>query len=367
MISRRLLIAVAVLASAPLLAAIAQAQLGRDKIAFPQDYAKGVLYATLDRADIKQFRELWGPAAALDAAKAGRPLPDGTVLTLVQYAALPTAAGEPQKDANGRFIKGAKVGYAVMEKRAGWGAEYDDGVAQRRVGVSGVWRRRQAERPRQRHRLFHLPQAAGRKGRFHLQLRSHEGREITHQKRRPNYPDTAAVACGGSPATVKGSHETLDRACIGWNCSAGDRRCPRDIGGGAATARRIARQTLARPIVRPGRGTARAGSTTTTGGAEARPACSAGHDTIHIRRSAATNGDQAPAGTATRDRMFRRVREKIPAISSWRHFSAPTPSHGDRSPDPRTPNLMRRSCIPRIRSGGLRCCGIMSSGATTRS
>jgi hypothetical protein len=124
MMSRRFLFAAAVLATAPLLGVVAQAQLGRDKIAFPQDYAKGVLYTTVDRADVKQYRELWGPAAALEAAKTGKPLPDGTVLTLVQYAALATAAGEPQKDANGRFIKGQKVGYAVMEKRAGWGAEY---------------------------------------------------------------------------------------------------------------------------------------------------------------------------------------------------------------------------------------------------
>ncbi len=43
MISRHL-IAVAVLASAPLPAAVAHAQLGRDKVAFPQDYAKGVLF-----------------------------------------------------------------------------------------------------------------------------------------------------------------------------------------------------------------------------------------------------------------------------------------------------------------------------------
>ncbi len=124
MIKRRFTIAAAVMTSMPLLIAVAQAQLGRDKVAFPQDYAKGVLYATLDSANLKQYRELWGPAAALEAAKAGKPLPDGTVLTLVQYAALPTAAGEPQKDASGRFIKGRLVGYAVMEKRAGWGAEY---------------------------------------------------------------------------------------------------------------------------------------------------------------------------------------------------------------------------------------------------
>lgn len=124
MINRRFAIAAAVVASVPLLIAVAQAQLGRDKVAFPQDYTKGVLYATLDSADLKEYRELWGPAAALEAAKAGKPLPDGTVLTLVQFDALPTAAGEPQKDASGRFIKGRKLGYAVMEKRAGWGAEY---------------------------------------------------------------------------------------------------------------------------------------------------------------------------------------------------------------------------------------------------
>jgi hypothetical protein len=122
----RISLGVTALAAASLLAAVAHAQLGRDKVAFPADYAKGVLYSTLDRPDLKQFRELYASAAAVEAAKAGKPLPDGTVLTMVQYAALLTAAGEPQKDASGRFIKGPIVGYTVMEKRPGWGAEYRD-------------------------------------------------------------------------------------------------------------------------------------------------------------------------------------------------------------------------------------------------
>ena len=122
---RKIAWGVAALAAGSLVVAAAQAQLGRDKVAFPQDYAKGVLYTTVDRADIKQLRELYTSAAAIEAAKAGKPLPDGTVITLVQYSALLTAAGDPQKDANGRFIKGKLVAYAVMEKRAGWGAEYD--------------------------------------------------------------------------------------------------------------------------------------------------------------------------------------------------------------------------------------------------
>jgi hypothetical protein len=110
------------------LMAAAPAGAGGDKVAFPDNFAAGVLYATVDRPDIKQFRELYAPQAALDAAKAGQPLPGGTVLTLIQYAAELDADGNPRKDANGRFIKGNLVAYVAMEKRAGWGAEYPDNV-----------------------------------------------------------------------------------------------------------------------------------------------------------------------------------------------------------------------------------------------
>jgi len=114
-------------ASVALIAAVAQA--GGDKIAFPENYASGVLYTTVDRADNKQYRELFvSPASAIDAAKKGEPLPSGTVLTLVQYAAKLDAQGNPEKDANGRFIKTNIIGYTVMEKRSGWGAEYPDNV-----------------------------------------------------------------------------------------------------------------------------------------------------------------------------------------------------------------------------------------------
>ena len=99
---------------------------GGDKVAFPENYAKGVLYTTVDRPDNKQYRELYATPEAIAAVKAGQPIPSGTVLTLVQYKAKLDAAGEPEKDANGRFIKGDLIGYTVMEKRTGWGAEYPD-------------------------------------------------------------------------------------------------------------------------------------------------------------------------------------------------------------------------------------------------
>jgi len=114
--------------AAAALAVIVPVRAGGDKVAFPENHAAGVLFTTVDRADNKQFREFYTSAAALDAAKKGEPLPSGTVITMLQYAAKLDAQGNPEKDANGRFIKGNLIGYAVMEKRAGWGAEYPDNV-----------------------------------------------------------------------------------------------------------------------------------------------------------------------------------------------------------------------------------------------
>ena len=101
---------------------------GGDKIVFPEGFDKGVLYTTVDRADNKQYREIYTSQAAVDAAKKGLPMPDGTVVTLVQYKAKLDAQGNPEKDANGRFIKTDILAYTVMEERKGWGAEYDEKI-----------------------------------------------------------------------------------------------------------------------------------------------------------------------------------------------------------------------------------------------
>ena len=98
---------------------------GPDKIAYPANWKDHVLYLTVDRYDIKQYRELYASTqAAVEAMKAGKALPGGTVLTLVQYKAQVDAAGTPIKDPKGRFIKGDLIAHTVMEKRAGWGTEY---------------------------------------------------------------------------------------------------------------------------------------------------------------------------------------------------------------------------------------------------
>jgi plastocyanin len=97
---------------------------GPEKIKFPSDYLKGVLYQTLDRPDSKQYRELYAPAAAVEAARKGQPVPHGTVLTLVQWSVQQDEKGNPLKDSNGRFIKKDIIGHTVMQKERGWGADY---------------------------------------------------------------------------------------------------------------------------------------------------------------------------------------------------------------------------------------------------
>jgi plastocyanin len=104
----------------------ARSSAGPEKVGFPAGYKDHVLYTIVDRYDIKQYRELYGTPDAIKAMKEGRPLPSGSVLTLVQYKAQVDAQGAPIKDANGRFVKGDLVGYAVMEKRTGWGTEYPE-------------------------------------------------------------------------------------------------------------------------------------------------------------------------------------------------------------------------------------------------
>lgn len=92
----------AVLAGASAFALPADA--GRELVAFPENYAEGVHYATVPRGAIRQ--ELFTGRAAIDAVKKGQPIPSGTVITLVDYR-------------DGKLFR-----YVVMEKRAGWGAEY---------------------------------------------------------------------------------------------------------------------------------------------------------------------------------------------------------------------------------------------------
>jgi plastocyanin len=102
----------------------ATALAGPEKITFPKDYEKWERYAVVDRYDNKQYRELYAKPEVVKGVRAGKPIPDGTVLAMAIHAAEVDAQGNPVKDEKGRFRKGKLTGVTVMEKRAGWGTEY---------------------------------------------------------------------------------------------------------------------------------------------------------------------------------------------------------------------------------------------------
>jgi hypothetical protein len=123
----RNLVMIGLMATIAGFAAAIEVRAGADKVAFPESYAKGVVYMTIDRAQNKQLTEYYVSPQAIDAAKKGMPLPSGTVIAAVGFAAQLDEQGNPVKDANGHFIKtGNPLGYRVMEKRAGWGGDYPD-------------------------------------------------------------------------------------------------------------------------------------------------------------------------------------------------------------------------------------------------
>src|SRR5262245_20672504 len=116
--------ALAVAAACCALAATTQVGAGGESVSFPEGFEKGVMYATVDRYDIKQFRELYANKEAVDAVRAGKPAPSGTVLTLIQYKAKTDDKGVLDEVSVGPFHRDALVedgivAYAVMEKRAG--------------------------------------------------------------------------------------------------------------------------------------------------------------------------------------------------------------------------------------------------------
>ena len=91
-------------------------------VSFPEGYKESfVRYHIISFPATRQVRYYYANKTAVSAAKAGRPLPDGSVLFAEVYAAKLGADGKPVTGTDGNFAPEKLVAYTAMAREAGWG------------------------------------------------------------------------------------------------------------------------------------------------------------------------------------------------------------------------------------------------------
>jgi len=98
--------------------------IAKSRISFPADYkTRFTRYLTMNFPDDKQVRFFYASPVAIKAAAAGVSLPDGSMIIVEVFNAKLDEKENPVKGGDGFFAPDEIVGYATMEKEAGWGAE----------------------------------------------------------------------------------------------------------------------------------------------------------------------------------------------------------------------------------------------------
>lgn len=80
-----------------------------------------IYYTAINFPDRKQVRYYYANPVALQAARQGDPLPDGSVLLVEVFKAKLDSAGTPLKGEDGFFVKDTLTLFTAMERQPGWG------------------------------------------------------------------------------------------------------------------------------------------------------------------------------------------------------------------------------------------------------
>jgi cytochrome c553 len=96
-------------------------------VTFPEAYKSAFTkYHTINFPETRQVRYYYANDVALAAAKAGKPLPDGSVLFAEVYSAKLDADRKPMPGGDGFFAADQLLFYTAMARDAGWGKEIPD-------------------------------------------------------------------------------------------------------------------------------------------------------------------------------------------------------------------------------------------------
>ena len=91
---------------------------------FPKDFPKGYTqYLSSNNEEQKVVSKTYINAVGLAAAKAGKQLPDGTIIVVANYSAKLGADGKPVAEKDGSWAVDKAKSFTGMEARAGWGKD----------------------------------------------------------------------------------------------------------------------------------------------------------------------------------------------------------------------------------------------------
>ena len=93
-------------------------------VTFPEGYKDTFTkYYTINFPATRQVRYYYASKAAVAAAKAGKPLPDGSVLFVEVHAAKLDADSKPVMGGDGYYVADKLLFYTAMAREAGWGKD----------------------------------------------------------------------------------------------------------------------------------------------------------------------------------------------------------------------------------------------------
>ena len=96
----------------------------KSNVTFPENYkATFTKYHTINFPATKQVRYYYANKAAVDAAKAGKSLPDGSYLLAEVFAAKLDAEQKPVMGSDGFYVADKPLLFTAMARDAGWGKD----------------------------------------------------------------------------------------------------------------------------------------------------------------------------------------------------------------------------------------------------
>ena len=96
--------------------------IARTRVVFPENYKQSFIrYHTINFPAAKEVRYYYANPIAVSAAKAGKALPDGSVLFAEVYAAKLDNNNNPIMGGDGFYVPDKLMRYTAMERQSGWG------------------------------------------------------------------------------------------------------------------------------------------------------------------------------------------------------------------------------------------------------